>query len=631
MTKLGKYELIRQLGEGATAEVYLANDEVLQREVALKILKPALVTDQSSFKRFVQEARTAAGLFHSHIATVLEMDEADGRFYIAMRYVDGRSLDKIIEEDGPLTEEETLTMARQIGEALDFAVRKGFLHRDVKPSNILRDTEGEYFLTDFGLTKAMMSTGLSSHTGAVLGTPPYIAPEIWRGKKATPATDKYALACVIYEALTGEALFRGETPPAVMTAHVLDGPQLNDLPEVLQPVLLRALDKEPEERFADHASLVAALEEALRPAEPVQMPEVKEKAQTVEQEAMTRQPEATGDAQVSPKPEREASAAIVEQEPQTFGLNREEPQTGRTDFSSPFSYRTESQAPPGFWKKYRVLIGVALAALIIGVMVWRYNNVVRLAPTYVPIVKTSAKDGMEQVYVPAGVFTMGSNNGYSDEKPVHEVYLDGYWIDKYEVTNAQYAKCVAAGECAKPSDTQYYANSQYTNHPVVYVSWYNANDYCAWTGRRLPSEAEWEKAARGTDGRTYPWGNTFDGSLLNYCDRNCSFNWADSEKDDGYKQTSPVGNYPSGASPYGALDMAGNVWEWVADWYDEGYYSKSPAENPGGLASGEYRVLRGGSWGNNVRVVRSADRDWDNPVNSYNLNGFRCASSEAAP
>jgi formylglycine-generating enzyme required for sulfatase activity/serine/threonine protein kinase len=226
-------------------------------------------------------------------------------------------------------------------------------------------------------------------------------------------------------------------------------------------------------------------------------------------------------------------------------------------------------------------------------------------------------DGMEQVYVPAGEFTMGSNTGNSNERPVHKVYLDGYWIDKNEVTNAQYAKCVAAGKCPKPSDTQYYANSQYVNHPVVYVSWYNANDYCAWAGRRLPSEAEWEKAARGTDERTYPWGNgNPSAGLLNYLGNESG--------------TTEVGSYPRGASRYGALDMAGNVWEWVADWYDEGYYSKSPGENPTGPANGDYRVLRGGSWNSSVRDVRSAYRSRVIPVSSH-YGGFRCVVSEAAP
>ncbi|MBC8504569.1 MAG: ABC transporter substrate-binding protein [Chloroflexi bacterium] len=271
VAKLGKYEIINMLGEGATSEVYHARDTVLGRDVTLKVLKPALVPDPSAFSRFMQEARAAARLFHHHIATVLDMNNADGRYFIAMRYIPGISLDKILKENGPLSWEETLRLTSQIGGALDYAHGEGFLHRDVKPSNIIQDEKGDFWLTDFGLTRAMMSTGLTSHTGAVLGTPSYVAPEIWQGEPAVPATDQYALACVVYEALTGGILFSGETPPAIMTAHVLKGVKFShqwpvDAPEGVGVVLERALAKDANSRYRDFTSLMHDLEKLNAPS-----------------------------------------------------------------------------------------------------------------------------------------------------------------------------------------------------------------------------------------------------------------------------------------------------------------------------------------------------------------------------
>lgn len=228
-----------------------------------------------------------------------------------------------------------------------------------------------------------------------------------------------------------------------------------------------------------------------------------------------------------------------------------------------------------------------------------------------------AGDEMRMVGVPAGDFEMGSEVEGNYEKPVHTVYLDGYWIDQTEVTNAQYARCVQAGACSAPASNSsrrvdgYFDDPAYADYPVIWVSWEQAQEYCNWAGARLPTEAEWEKAARGTDGRSYPWGEGIDCERANY-----GFCVGD---------TVSVGSYPKGASPYGALDMAGNVWEWVADWFTDGY-PQSPRENPSGPASGNYRVLRGGSWFDDGFVVRSSYRLSEAPLEAYNNLGFRCAA-----
>lgn len=225
------------------------------------------------------------------------------------------------------------------------------------------------------------------------------------------------------------------------------------------------------------------------------------------------------------------------------------------------------------------------------------------------------------IFVPAGEFTMGSNTGRSDEQPVHRVHLDAFWIDQTEVTNAMYAKCVADGDCDSPSSSSsythdsYYGNPTYDDYPVIYVNWSQAAAYCKWAGRELPTEAQWEKAARGTDGRTYPWGEGINCDKANYT-ISC------------VGDTSEVGSYSNGASIYGALDMAGNVWEWVNDWYGDTYYASSPSSNPSGPASGQYRVLRGGSWIWIDGSARSAGHLWFNPTVTAFYLGFRCSLSQ---
>ena len=234
-------------------------------------------------------------------------------------------------------------------------------------------------------------------------------------------------------------------------------------------------------------------------------------------------------------------------------------------------------------------------------------------------------NGVEMVLVPAGEFIMGDNNGQQNEKPAHRVYLDAFYIDTYEVTNKRYQDCVSAGMCQPPINTfsetrsSYFGNPTYDDYPVIYVSWNMSRTYCEWRGADLPTEAQWEKAARGTAGRKYPWGEEWpDCRRVNFLDFSTGVCVGD---------TSAVGSYESGKSPYGVYDMAGNVLEWIADWYSETYYQNSPGANPTGPDSGQFRMSRGGAWYGQVDHLYAYGRHVSlNPYPSgYHDAGFRCA------
>jgi len=273
---------------------------------------------------------------------------------------------------------------------------------------------------------------------------------------------------------------------------------------------------------------------------------------------------------------------------------------------------------------------------------------------------------MELIYIPAGEFLMGTSEvkinqwleedsdlglkRFNIETPVHSVYLDAYYIDKTEVSKAQYSQCVDAGGCQQIKLKECYLNQGYQydlgkfmdeNQPVICVDWNDAQTYCQWAGRRLPTEAEWEKAARGTDGRTYPWGDDFDCHNGNFDDNTIHGKSLipGGAGCDGYDGTSPVGGFEIGASPYGVLNMVDNLREWTADWLDEdfvwterGYYENSPKKNPQGPSSGEMRTVRGGAWNDYSELnVTTSNRRFEYPSKMSNDLGFRCATSEITP
>ena len=275
---------------------------------------------------------------------------------------------------------------------------------------------------------------------------------------------------------------------------------------------------------------------------------------------------------------------------------------------------------------------IVFLACISGSIVWSADAPATTPATQLPAVKVNPKDGAEMVLIPAGEFLMGTSEDqivvmqkanpdykseyFSNELPQHKVYLDAYYIYKTEVTVAQYRKFCKTTKYAMPPEPPW---KWQDTHPIVNVTWNDAKAYADWAGVILPSEAQWEKAARGDDGRIYPWGNDWDAGK-------CA-NRINSDGEKGHiKGTHPVGSYPAGASPNGVMDMVGNVWEWCADWYSADYFKNAPAKNPTGPKTGKFRVEKGGSWadGNNYSI-RGACRYSEGPgILNYDA-GFRCA------
>ena len=606
---IGRYHITEQLGQGGMAVVYRAYDTRLERDVAIKVIRMenfGTAVSGHMLKRFEREGKSLAKMMHPNIVPIYDFGEHEGSPYLVMGYIPGGTLK--LQTGKPMPYAEAARIAAPVARALAYAHSMNIIHRDVKPANILITAAGEPMLSDFGVAKILDldEGGTLTGTGVGVGTPEYMAPEQWLNQ-VVPQTDVYALGVVFYELVTGRKPYTADTPAAVLIKQredPLPRPQqfVPGLPEQVEQVIFKALARKPEDRYENMAEFAAALEKLAAQADSLP--------------AVLPVPAASG-TRPGPADDR-PTVDILPQAGQPV-------QKGRVPFwvfilGGAALVALLAFEVLGAWIPGRAAAAAPTAppAAVAPVSTLAATAVVTTAPPSpaalgIGSTRVSAKDGMKQVYVPAGEFLMGSDSGNNDEKPVHLVYLDDFWIDKTVITNAMYAKCMSVGNCDAPAyqnDTRLNGGQQ----PVVGVDWNQAKAYCAWAGRRLPTEAEWEKAARGSDGDTYPWGNQApNNNLLN-----------DNQDVGG---TVAVGSYPEGASPYGALDMAGNVAEWVADWYSDTYYQKSADRNPTGPDSGQYRVLRGGSWGNNVFDGRSSVRVSEYPTYQSRHDGFRCAQS----
>lgn len=619
---LGRYHILEPLGEGGMATVYKAYDTRLETDVAVKFIRTDVLPQNAverTLKRFEREAKSLARLTHPNIVKVTDYGEHDGAPYLVLVYLPGGTLKNRM--GSPMPWREAIRLLLPIANALEYAHEHKVVHRDVKPANILLTENGQPMLTDFGIAKILeMEEGHTlTGTGMGVGTPEYMSPEQGMGREVDGRADIYSMGIILYELITGRKPYTADTPMAVVVKHMTDPlprphQYVRDIPEDVEKVLIKSLAKDPANRYPDAGAFASALEKLLvGESKSIRSTPVLAEKKNIEPDLETRDIYLT-----------EESAETSKQIGKKVNQAGEEP-----------SKRQDRSSTAGNSKWFWGLGGIAVAIFLF----FLGQNIAgrTTKPVEATAVTTEAtmpvntvtpgfeigstmvgRDGMTLVFVPAGEFEMGSELGNGNEKPVHTVNLNAYWIDRTEVTNKQYAACVADGGCAPPTENKsylhstYYGNTEYDDYPVIYVDWNKAQAYCAWAGRRLPTEAEWEKAARGTDGRIYPWGNTPPSEqLVNY-----GMNAGDTTK---------AGALPSGASIYGALNMAGNVWEWVSDWYDKDYYQVSPAENPRGPGSGDGRVLRSGSWVSKIENIYSASRLSDDPSSSKNIYGFRCA------
>jgi formylglycine-generating enzyme required for sulfatase activity/predicted Ser/Thr protein kinase len=658
-----RYRIVKLLGQGGFGTMYRAWDTTLGRPCALKENLDATPEIQ---RQFLREAKILANLNHPNLPRVNDyFIEAQGQ-YLIMDYIEGRDLQEMLEERGAaLPEDQVLPWIQQICDALTYlhTQKPPIIHRDIKPANIRIVPSGKAMLVDFGIAK-IYDPSMKTTQGAQAVTPGF-SPYEQYGKGPTDArTDVYALGATLYTLLTG-------TEPPESIQRVVQDPLV--LPRQRNPAislrtssaLMGALKMDPSQRFQSVADLKAALAPVAQPARlaapaparPVLPPPMTGRASppwgwvaavaglsvivllllaTVlrgEPRTASLPAEATTASLPASPVVSETPPAVIETSPASNTL-QPSPQPQKYVVSAG---DTCSEIAQAFGVSIREIVdlndlpadcGVILAGqtLLIPESSGGSQQTLTVEPSPTPpdpvATQVSPVDGMVQVYIPSGQFLMGSLEAEpgagKEEKPQHPVYLSVYWIDQTEVTNAMYSRCVREGVCRPPRETRsstrpaYFDEPGFGSYPVLYVSWQDADAYCRWAGRRLPSEAEWEKAARGDDGRTYPWGEYPPGRGM------ANFN-------NQVGDTRAVGSYPAGASPYGALDMAGNVAEWVADWYDPDYYPVSPASNPTGPESGEFRLLRGGSWFNMQRAMRTTFRLSNYPDLQSDTVGFRCA------
>ena len=568
--KLQAYNLIERIGIGGMGIVWKASHDYRTELFAVKSLSPQFVHDTEFRKRFINEAAILNKLNHKNIVRITDFIEEPEGLHLIMEYVEGRTLDKIIgKEVGPIPYEKALPIFTQILEGINYAHKQGVIHRDLKPSNIIVTPENEIKITDFGIAR-MEGQALHTKTGTKMGTISYMSPEQIKGENVDEQSDIYSLGITLYVMLAGKLPFdtTENTSDFIIMNKIINEPIKDPreyypyIPEWLVEIVYKAIEKDKRKRIKNIEEFLILLKN--------QKDEIKN--------------------------EDKITKDIISEHQKIITKN----------VNNNIIKPTENKK-----NKKRVYFFSSLLLIILStILFYNYDKTKNIndqrnidnKENIVPELKTTKTKDYDMVYVEGGTFMMGSDEGEADEKPVHSVTVNSFYISKYEVTQKEWISIMG-------NNPSYFKGD---NLPVEKVSWNDIQEFIKKlnqkTGKnyRLPTEAEWEYAARG--------GNKSRGYEYSGSDNIDEIAWYWNNSEEG---TKPVGTKKS--NELGIYDMTGNVWEWCNDWYDENYYRNSPS----GPYIGEYRVLRGSSWNVNDDYSRSANRGRNHPNNRNGDAGFR--------
>jgi serine/threonine protein kinase len=568
-----KYEVLRWIGGGGMADVFLARHRRTAGLFAVKVLNESLANEPRAVERFMQEARTAATLSgHPNIVSIIDVDEGDGLHYIIMQYVRGEDLRRYLDREGWVSGAIAVYIIAQVADALVLAASEGVVHRDLKPANIRLDTSGRAVVLDFGIAKAAdQAPGLTT-VGERLGTPYYMSPEQIRGEPCDQRSDLYTLGVVFFELLTGKHPFEGDSYRAIEDGHLFTpAPSPADLNPDADPrcceIVARLLEKDPALRYQTAADLLVDLRYLSTTLGPVSL---------------------------HPQPDLE-----IHEADQKDGGSR---QITRPLVETPRNGRDQRNGSDNaVW----IIFGGGI--LLIGAVLIYALFFIHPPPPPPPTpqqfaLRLSYSSG-DMLLVPEGKFFFGPDRISTN--------LPAFYVDKTEVTNRAFREYSRARGLAYPKPTVADAL------PVTGITAEQARSFCAGAGKRLPIAEEWEKAARGDDGREYPWGNEADVTRANVA------------VDGRPPRLFPVGSFPSGASFYGALDMAGNVFEFVNS-------TRPPTREEFASFRHQYPRLPlvpgvawffvyGGSYRRSIALAKSADPAVVPPAYTDDALGFRCA------